>query len=366
MEPFSGSFNQEDAIFLLKVIDIPPMALETREYRIQSGQSHYSEMIGPEKPPDKSYLAVFHQALERNQARLGLDLVKLAAIVAQSRPGPLTLVSIARSGTPVGVILGRLLKIVFKRDITHYSISVIRDKGVDQNALNYILERHEPQSIVFVDGWTGKGVIGRELAHSLGQIKAPKELDPNLAVLADLAGIAGLTASVDDYLIATSLLNSVVSGLISRTILNPDYIGPFDFHGCVFYQELKDYDLSKWLVDKVTQYALNQLKTVPDLKAIQNVSLSERLKAATASAAFMARAKLKYRIQDENYIKPGLGESARVLLRRAPELLIVRDRLDPDVQPVLILAQERDVPVAMEPDLPYRAAALIKRLDRDN
>jgi hypothetical protein len=45
--------------------------------------------------------------------------------------------------------------------LRHYSISVVRGHGVDDNALSYILDRHDAAAIQFVDGWTGKGSMRR-------------------------------------------------------------------------------------------------------------------------------------------------------------------------------------------------------------
>ena len=49
-------------------------------------------------------------------------------------------------------------------------------------------------------------------------------LPESLTVLTDLAGTAGLAADGEDYLIPSSILNSIVSGLISRSVLNNNYL----------------------------------------------------------------------------------------------------------------------------------------------
>ncbi|UUZ51720.1 hypothetical protein LP420_17195 [Massilia sp. B-10] len=59
-------------------------------------------------------------------------------------------------------------------------------------------------------------------------------------------------------------------------------------------------------------------------------------------------------------VKPGIGEATRVLLRRSPRLLIVRDRLAPEVAHLLLLAQEKNIPVATDVGLPYHAVSLIR------
>ena len=60
----------------------------------------------------------------------------------------------------------------------------------------------------------------------------------DLAVLADPGHCVRTFGTRDDFLIASACLNSTVSGLVSRTVLNPKFLGPGDFHGAKFYREL--------------------------------------------------------------------------------------------------------------------------------
>jgi len=71
---------------------------------------------------------------------------------------------------------------------------------------------------------------------------------------------------------------------------------------------------------------------------------------------------LRFGVCDPNRVKPGLGEATRVLLRRIPDLLLVRDPREPSTRHLLLLARELRVPVEHAPELPYRAAALIRDL----
>ncbi|MDR2613009.1 MAG: cysteine protease StiP family protein [Deltaproteobacteria bacterium] len=362
---FHGSYAPEDVTFLLKVVELAPLGIEERELRVQSGESHYSEMIGPEAPPDPDYLSFFAEALERNLGRLASDLVKTASLIALLRPGPVTLVSIARSGTPVGVVLGRLLRALFARDCVHFSISVVRDRGADLNALRRVASLRPPESVVFVDGWTGKGVIARELRRSLAGPGAalgaafPREL----AVLSDLCGEAELSAGSDDWLIPTCLLNGTVSGLVSRTILNRDLTGPGDFHGCLYYGGLEPHDLSRPLADRMTAAAAAAARRDPRLLAwCEFPREAERARAREGSRAFLDSVRRRYGISDPNHVKPGLGEATRALLRRSPGLLAVRDPGDPDVRHAILLAGRRGVPVEVDTALAYRAVALIRRV----
>lgn len=356
---FHGSYRPGDVEFLLKPIEIAFIEdLERKEALIQSGQRHYSEMLSPEKAPSERYLSLFHRAHAANRERLARDCLRLTHLLVERHGGGLTVVSLARAGTPVGAIVAHLAERVFGFRPAHYSVSIIRDRGIDSNALDEILARAHPDTgIAFVDGWTGKGVISRELASAVASYNAVvgTNIDPGLNVLTDLAGSAARTASGEDYLISSSILNSTISGLVSRSILN-EAIGPEDYHGCVFFREFAAFDLSRWFVDDVVAAALE----LHDREGLSALDAPARATLAAVSQAYMAEARERYGITDDNLIKPGIGEATRVLLRRYPERVIVRERGDVRVAHLVALAAEKNVPVEVQADLPYHAVSIIR------
>jgi hypothetical protein len=355
---FSGSYRPEDVRILLKPIRVEPVGIAEKERLIQSGQRHYSELLSPESLPSGRYMEIFRRAFAGNRRRMAQDLLNLAAIIAARRPDGITLVSLARAGTPIGVALKHILKRFFGREAMHYSLSIIRDRGLDANALRFVLgdEGRDAAGIVFVDGWTGKGGIARELDKSVREFNAAHgtRLDAGLFVLTDLSG-AGIAASDDDYLIPSSILNATVSGLISRSILN-ERIGSADFHGCVHYREFGPHDVSVWFVDEILKDAAALLGEgyAPSPVPVDPGVARDR------SQRLLGDLRARFGIADENFIKPGIGEATRVLLRRVPEQVIVRDGQAPDVAHLLQLAHEKQVRWTTEPALPYRAVSLIK------
>jgi len=351
---FTGSYRAGEVAFLLTPLPLQDFVdVPEKERLIQSGQRHYSEMLSPESLPSPRYLDVFRTACAINGARMARDCLHLASLIAARRPGEITLVSLARAGTPVGVVVNRLLNEVLQRPCTHYSVSIIRDRGIDRMALKHILKRHPAESLVFVDGWTGKGVIARELASTIADYNTAHgtAIDDGLYVLSDLAGVAACAASCDDYLIPSSILNATVSGLVSRSILN-DAIGPDDFHGCVYYDQFLPHDQSQAFADEIV--ALASKLTLDAAEPVDKEA------AGRVSREYIAEALLKYGILDVNLVKPGIGEATRVLLRRTPRLLVVRDAAAPEVAHLILLAEEKGVPVQIDPALPYYAVSLIR------
>jgi len=356
---FTGSYRPQDVEFLLKPITVEfSVDLARKEALIQSGERHYSEMLSSELAPSGEYLALFHRAHAMNRDRLARDCLLLARLLVEHYGRDFTVVSLARAGTPIGVIVLHLSRKLFGGCPSHYSISIIRDRGIDTIALKEILGRgHRPESIAFVDGWTGKGVISRELSQAVADFNQNEgtRIDPGLNVLTDLAGSAARAASGDDYLIASSILNSTISGLVSRSILNAA-IGPSDYHGCVFFDQFAPYDLSRWFVDDVVQAAL---ACVGCEETPQKTSRSPADQSAV-SRAYMRKAMGQFGVADENLIKPGIGEATRVLLRRVPERVLVRNALSSRVAHLIALALEKNVPIEEDASLPYHAVSIIK------
>src|SRR5262245_37589572 len=101
---FSGSYQREDVTFLLKPVRLEPTSVAENEWLVQTGRRHYSEMISAETLPSASYLRVFREAMAREKARFARDLLCLAGHIAAARTGSITLVSLARAGTPIGVL----------------------------------------------------------------------------------------------------------------------------------------------------------------------------------------------------------------------------------------------------------------------
>lgn len=363
-----GSYRPADVVFLLKDIsqDIREKGTREREQAMQSGR-HYSEMLPIEYQPTEEYIELFHRSLKETAHRLALA----AAIVAETirnKCGPrLVLVSLARAGTPIGVLIKRYLEQFHALPAPHYSISIIRDKGIDRNALIYILQNHPDCQIQFVDGWTGKGVIARELIQAISEFEREYKLRPGtvnkeLAVLADPGYCANIFGTRDDFLIPSACLNATVSGLLSRTVYRPDLMGPGDFHGAKFYRELSGQDLSYYFVDTVAvhftaarQQAQRLLENNPDY----GVDLSPSWLGLQESG----KIQLQFGIKNINYVKPGVGETTRVLLRRIPWKVLVRDINHPDVKHVLLLAKDRGVAVEEYPALRYSCYGLVKNLE---
>lgn len=360
-----GSYNPKDAIFLLKNLNglMVETDLQTREKNMQSG-GHYSEMLPIEYEPTQEYLDLFHLTLQESASKVAEGV----GIVAESilkRNGPkMVLVSLARAGTPIGVLIKRYLLEIHDLDLPHYSISIIRGKGIDENAILYILQNHPASKLQFIDGWTGKGAITSVLSKACKefQVKYGVELDDDLAVLADPGYCVKTFGTREDFLIPSACLNSTVSGLVSRTVFRTDLIGNNEFHGARFYNELLEQEVSNLFVDTISAEFKTLELSRSGTDASDNQVNVEEVKVTWQGLKALTRIKETFGITNINLIKPGIGETTRVLLRRLPERILVDHLKNPNLKHILLLAKDKGVPVEEYPNLTYSCCGLVKQL----
>ncbi|MEU3736145.1 MULTISPECIES: phosphoribosyltransferase [unclassified Streptomyces] len=364
-EPLRGpdfsSYAAEDVGWLLQ--DLSDVSLEApteeREEAIQSGGAHYAESLPVEYQPSPQYQELFRAALGTSAARIAQAVGTVTeTVLAERSPRPV-LVSLARAGTPVGVLMRRWAQHRHGLDLPHYAVSIVRGRGIDANALRWLAAHHDTADVVFVDGWTGKGAITRELGDAVREFEesgGPVGFNPEIAVLADPGSCVRTYGTREDFLIPSACLNSTVSGLISRTVLRADLVGPDDFHGAKFYRELADGDVSLDFLDAVAA----RFDEVADAVDAQVKELLSADRAPTWEGwAAVERISEEYGIHDVNLVKPGVGETTRVLLRRVPWKILARAGAGADLDHVRLLAEQRGVPVEEVDELPYTCVGLI-------
>ncbi|GAA0281959.1 phosphoribosyltransferase [Streptomyces polychromogenes] len=353
--PAFSSYAPEDVGWLLQ--DLSAVELEApteeREEAIQAGGAHYAESLPVEYQPSERYQALYQDALTASAARVARAVGTVTeTVLAERSPSPV-LVSLARAGTPVGVLMRRWAAARHGLDLPHYAVSIVRGRGIDANALRWLAAHHDPADVVFVDGWTGKGAITRELREALAAFPG---FNPEIVVLADPGACVDTYGTREDFLIPSACLNSTVSGLVSRTVLRSDLVGPDDFHGAKFYRELAGADVSTAFVDAVAA-RFDEVADAVDAE-VKELLAADRTPTWVGWAA-VERISEEYGIHDVNLVKPGVGETTRVLLRRVPWKILARRGAGPDLDHVRLLAGQRGVPVEEVDDLPYSCVGLI-------
>lgn len=347
-----SSYPPQDAELLLKDITglVEPLPASVRERYIQNG-THYCEMLPLEYTPTEQYMAAYRAALASYSRATAHAVGILAEKLWKHRGEHLVIVSLARAGLPIGILLRRYLLGKYGADVKHYAISIIRGRGIDKNAVDYILARHDAKDVQFIDGWIGKGAILGQLRDALCDYP---QLDAELGVVSDPAGLTELCGTHEDILIPSSCLNATVTGLISRTFLRSDIIGEQDFHGAAYYAELEEHDLSNEFLETVGQYF--DFSCTSETEPYSGICGREAVRQIAA----------EYGISDINFIKPGIGEATRVLLRRIPWKVLMNETYSDALELMHIrqLAAEKNVPceISRVPLGNYKVCGIIRQL----
>lgn len=295
------SYKPEDVIVLLKDItgELQPLQLAEREKQMKQGIPS-SGILPLEYQPSKAYMALYQQILSKYSRKTAYAIIQLADKIIAQKGTHVTLVSLARTGTPIGILLKRYILKRYNINVPHYTISFIPSKGIDHNAMQYILGKHKPEMIQLVDGWTKDYNISNELA-----------------VLSDPAHLTSLYGTREDFLIPSACLGSTISGLLSRTVLNSEIFNENDFHGAAYFAYLEDKDVSYQFIESIEKH-------FDDSEPIEEPS--------------------------SDIITSSINETIRCLLYTSPTKILVRNLSDTRyIEPILQLAKDKQIPIEEYP-----------------
>lgn len=347
-----GSYNREDCVFVMKNVTemVSELDTEEKEANISKG-IHYSEMLPKEYLPTQDYLKLFHESLCESSKQIAQYVADVSELILKEKGTDVILVSLARAGTPIGVLIKKYIELKHNIKAPHYSVSIIRGKGFDENAIAYIVNKHQSNNLQFIDGWTGKGAINNVLKQSVLDFKQKYdvELDGELAVLADPSQATSIFGTRKDFLIPSACLNSTVSGLVSRTFHRDDIIREHEYHGAKYYHEWESIDASHLFIAEVSKHFKDITPICLEKGEVFNTGMKEVL-----------AVQKEFGIKDINKIKPGVGETTRVLLRRVPWRILVNDLKNPNLKHILMLANDRNVPIQVYKNMNYSCIGLIK------
>ena len=315
-----STYNNKDVeILLTDLTDKKEEIIYTKEYEMS-----------------EEYLELCKKLGEKYIKQTAIAVGNLAEQIYKYKSQNVVLVSIVRSGIPIGILVKRYLQNKYKKDIYHYAISI--KNGIDKNAMNYILSKHNVKDIQFIDSWTGKGTVSRTIKQSAAQFEG---LDSSLAVLSDCINITKYCGIREDLAIPQAPINACITGIVSVPIIleNKD-----KFDGAIYLEDLENKDFSKEyldLVEKEFDYNCNSDGFNSELQELNEVEkISEKFNV------------------DISKINPGINEAARAILRRKLSLLLVKDKNDIQVSEIIDLANLKNIKIE-EYDFKYYKAASI-------
>lgn len=168
-----------------------------------NGDNTFWSVPSPEPPLDNDFWELVSSRLDDERIREAA--VCLANTISQWEPDGTRLIfaAILRAGVPVADWLCRLMP-----GATAVSLSLFVGLGMDKAALKLLSEEYPNRKLVFVDGWTGRGGVAREIS----QIGAGP-----LAVLIDPWGWADFSGCQDDLFCPSACFTGVATLGFSRT-----------------------------------------------------------------------------------------------------------------------------------------------------
>lgn len=206
-----------------------------------NGDSTFWNMPSPEPDLDHNFWEKVHAFLDDERIR---ELaVSLAENICLWEPdgNRLMFAAILRAGVPVADWLCRLLP-----GAAAAAISLFVGLGIDQAALRLIRKNYPERRLVFVDGWTGRGGVAREIA----KIGAGP-----LAVLIDPWGWADFSGTQEDIFCPAACFTGAATMGFSRTF----YADSQSFFAAyLFPQRYCKHDLVKaWQKNCPSPYSVN-------------------------------------------------------------------------------------------------------------
>lgn len=349
-----STFNDDDVKILLSAIN-KKLVLEGNNLDNKNQQSHYCDFIPREYPLSNEYLRMFDRILDSTKKQMAIYIGILARKILSEYENPV-IVSLLRAGTIIGILLKRYIKVIFNEDVQHYSIGMSRGKGIDFCALNYIKKTNSTSTIIFVDGWIGKGTTKNELAKSLKTFNYlyNENVKPIIAVINDIKKCSDFCVTNEDILIPTSLVNSQGCGLISRITQNDNLIPKNSYNGAIVFDELKNQDKTYQIIDSISYYFG---KCEIDILNHNYLNNCEDL-----DVDFLVK---KYDIKNVNGLKVGINETIRIILKKKIDFVVVRDKRDPLLEPILYLCLSNNFDVLEDTDLKCRAIGVIRNSKGD-
>lgn len=331
------TYKKEDVEILLDDLTgkIKELTSEEKSEMINKGINPNTLLI-KEYNMNEEYLKLCKNLGKKYIKQTAIAVGNLAEQLYKYKSKNIVLVSIVRSGIPIGILIKRYLQNKYKKHFYHYAIS-IKD-GIDKNAMNYILCKHNIEDLQFVDSWTGKGTVTNTIINSAKQFDG---LDSSLAVLSDCLNITKYCGIREDIAIMQAPINACITGLVSMPIIHRDNK---KFDAGIYLGYLEKIDMSQEyidLVEKEFDYNCNADDYMENLTAHEEVS-----KIAN-----------KYNV-DISKINPGINEAARAILRRKVSILFVQDKEDIQVREIIELANLKNIKIE-EYNFKYYKAATI-------
>ena len=347
----SGSMTDGRCIFLLKDVKglVPVLSAEEKRKRVSIGLDAQDFLAqDPAVPPET--LKLFREKARDNSVRIAECVGRLAEKIYRDSDAEPVLVSLVRGGIMTGALCKHYIEKYYGKKIPHYALSLIRGVGIDENALSDIIKRHGDKRIRFIDGWTGSGLISKELDSFVTEynLKNNTEIDSRLAVLSDTSCVCQICGTREDIFLPECCLNGTICGLLSSVCLCGS-TSDDDYHGAIILDDLESEDQTGWYYELICG----------NMRKIE-------INSVYSEVEFYGR-QLQERICEEleldcaKRVRLGLGESTRAIFRTRLKELLVKDLDNEDNAYILHLSTEKGISIRQYDTGKYNCIAILEK-----
>ncbi|WCK57706.1 tellurite-like stress resistance cysteine protease StiP (plasmid) [Aneurinibacillus sp. Ricciae_BoGa-3] len=299
----------------------------------------------------RDYKNVFYKSIQKTALSLAQYVANLSQLILEQKGKDVVLVSLATAGTPIGVLIKRYFLHGFGLNVPHYTISCNREKGLDENALVYILKKHQTNRLQFLDGWTGTGTTQQIVKQSVRkfQLKYDVLLDGELSVISDPSHSTFRFATRDDFLVPSACFDATITGL--STVLNKTPLHEHDYVRATYHKEWEPIDMTNSFVNEITKYFRYITPSITPKEEGHFIAKRE-----------LQKIQKHYGVKEGNQIKPGIGETIKTLLRNIPSRILIHPKESYYLDPVFFIAKLKGIPIEMYPHMYYACLAIDKEV----
>lgn len=295
----------------------------------------------------KDEVALFVELAEKNKAVVADYIAVLSENLKRSVGDFPVIVSLVRGGVVHGVLCKLYYQKVYGVKIAHYAIGLLRDNGVDEIALDDIVQRHGDSKIRFVDGWTGSGLVSQKLKEHVGAYNKRKKCSicDELSAVVDTSRVCRIHGTMEDVILPDSIMSSTMCGMLSSICIT-DY--PNSYYGATVWNEKQMNDYSNWYCDLVAN----------ELTFREPISESEIEFYGKKILNYVSE---KYGIYEKKRIRMGIGESTRAIYRSRIDFFIMKDLYNSNVSHILAWANKWGIPILEDKQIgTYKSIAILK------
>ena len=269
--------------------------------------------------------AFFQAALESSAVRIAHAVGTLTEQVLKLRGNAPVLVSLARAGTPVGILMKRWAWEVHGLKLPHYAVSIVRGLGIDQTALGYLAPGTARRTHV-------RGRLDRQGGHRPRTRRRRRTLRkdrraafrPDLAVLADPGALrpdlrhpGGLSRPL-----GLPELDGLRPRLTHRLQQGADRPRRFPRRQVLLANSpAATSPATSWTAVTAQFPGVRDGSCGSGPRPSDIAGLPDADWSGWAAVEEISRS---FGINNVNLVKPGVGETTRVLLRRVPWKVLVR------------------------------------------